>query len=121
MHVHPQNFRFGENPGKITEHLGKICGKWAKCVNAFGKSLYVLWFYKNGTKIEVQMSFFWKSNLDKNGAWSALVYFEVIFFGGVFEQVWENLSKNPSHPQKSSCPYTYAYASMDPAYFVKFY
>jgi len=35
-------------------------------------------------------------------------FLEVIFFGVFFGQVWGNLGKNPSHPQKFACSYTYA-------------
>jgi len=56
---------------------------WAKCMNTFAKSLYVLWFYKNGTQnqsadvfLEVMFLFSFGQvggNLGRNGAWSALI------------------------------------------------
>jgi len=41
------------------------------------------------------------------GGGAKLVFLEVIFFGVFFGQVWGNLGKNPSHPQKFACSYTY--------------
>jgi len=35
------------------------------------------------------------------------LFLEVIFFRIFFGQVWGNLGKNPSHPQKFACSYTY--------------
>jgi len=61
---------------------------WAKYVNTFAKSLD---FYQNGTQ---------NQNAD--------VFMEIIFFGVFFGQVWGNLGKYPSHPQKFACSYTYA-------------
>jgi len=40
--------------------------------------------------------------------WNAVVSLEVIFFGICFGQVWGNFCKNPSHPKKFACSYTYA-------------
>jgi len=36
---------------------------------------------------------------------------QMTFFGVFFGQVWQNSGKNPSHPQKFACSYTYALRS----------
>jgi len=38
---------------------------------------------------------------------NAVFFFEVVFFGVFFGQVYGNLGKNPLHPQKFACSYTY--------------
>jgi len=38
------------------------------------------------------------------------LFLEVTFFGVFFGQVWGNLGKNYSHPQKFACSYTYEWA-----------
>ena len=40
---------------------------------------------------------------------NAVIFLEVIFFGVFFGQVWGNLGKNPLHPQKFACSYTFVY------------
>jgi len=37
-----------------------------------------------------------------------MFFLEVTFFGTFFGQVWGNLGKNSSQPQKFACSYTYA-------------
>jgi len=93
-------------------------------------------FYKNGTPNQSAdvFRFFWRScfylvlfgqirgilgkfggNLGKYGAWSALIWKNapdmkrnaVVFFWRSFFRQWGNLGKNPSHPQKFACSYTY--------------
>ena len=46
----------------------------------------------------------WAKMLDV--PWFEIVFFEVIFLE-FFRAIWGNLGKNPSHPQKFACSYTY--------------
>jgi len=38
---------------------------------------------------------------------NAVVFLVVILFGVSFGQVWGKVGKNPAHPQKLACYYTY--------------
>ena len=108
MQVHPQRFWFGKNLGKIPEI-------WAKSVKTFAKSLKI---WANSLKIRAKMApnvFWFKKNCAqrdsvwKNGAQYRL--HENKFTQKVaqkyFGQVWGNSGKNPLHPQKFACSYTY--------------
>jgi len=135
VQAHPQTIWFGKNPGKIPENLGKITGNLGKISEIRAKmEPNVLWFEKMVT---------WRVFFRRSSEiWSSYTKSGQIFFG----QVWGNLGKNPSHPQKFTCSYTYvlnygsclfcpftsfliisssyfsvfvSYAAMDPAYFVK--
>jgi len=74
---------------------------WAKCVKTYAKSLKI----RAKMALDVLL-------LEKNGAQNQhflkVIFCSVVFFG----QVWENLGKNPSHPQKFACSYTYAYGCL---------
>jgi len=61
------------------------------------KSLYVHWFYKNGTQ---------NQSVDR--------FLESCFYLFLFGQVRGNLGKNPSHPQKFTCSYTHALTNIPP-------
>jgi len=85
----------------------------------------VVWIYKNDIQNQSADVFFggnvfgqisklgevWTS-LDEIWAkmldvpWFEIVFFEVIFLE-FFRAIWGNLGKNPSHPQKFACSYTY--------------
>ena len=128
-----QNLWFGENPGKICGNLGKLCEnvrriavcalkfqKWhpeSKCRRLLWRSsLYLVILGKLGeiwaslgeiwAKMVLEVCFDLKNapNMKRN----AIVFFcgSYILWSS-FVQVWGNLGKNPSYPQKFACSYTY--------------
>ena len=121
----PQTFWFGENPGKICRNFGKMCVNFRKiAVGSFD-------FTRMAPKMKVQTIFsgghvfiyLFSGNLGEIWAKMVLevrwfekvrptkckrVFLEVTFFGNFFGQVWGNLGKNSSQPQKFACIYTNA-------------
>jgi len=96
----------------------------AKRVKTFAKTLYVLWIYKNSTQIGsaaifffLEITFLLRGDLGKKCFkcfdLKKCAQHEVKssrFFGGYF--LWNFfraiLGKNPLHPQRFACSYTYA-------------
>jgi len=57
VQAHPQNFWFGENPGKITWNPGKICGNLGKMPEYLRKiAVYALILQKSA-----DLCFYWRS------------------------------------------------------------
>jgi len=118
VQAQPQQFWFSQNLGKIPENpgktdinLGKICENLRKLPENLGKLL------ENMGKNGAQCGLVWKY---RRPTFAESIVLEIIpekclhekifaekvarkFFG----QVWRNLGKNPSHPPKFACSYTY--------------
>ena len=110
MQPHPQKFWFGENPGKIKGYPGKICENLRKIPENLGKlpkntsknsaQRAVIW--EDGAQNHMK-TFFWRSSKIRSSCNAQMMAQKI------FGQDWENLGKNPWHPQKCACSYTYVF------------
>ena len=121
VQLHPQNFWFGENPGKMCENVRKIAlcaliftkmAPKTKAQTYFSGSYFCqVHFGKLGeiwTKIVLEVCFDFKKCAQHEKICSRFFWKWVSFFGSFFGQVWGNLGKKSSHSQKFACSYTYA-------------
>jgi len=115
VQTHPQKFWFVENPAKIPENVGKKSenlGKIAENPNKIPKHLgkilenlgkmapNVVWLQKMAPKVcrKTNEDHFLEVTPQKRSAKVARQ---------LFWQVWENLGKNPLHPQEFTCSCTF--------------